>query len=236
MYHLKCAEKDVAKRAITCGDPGRAMKIASLLDGSRLVNDNRGLLTYTGNYNGERVTVATTGMGAPSAAIVCEELAMLGVKAMIRVGTTGGIAKDINLGDIVVPTEAIPLDGATQAYMKLGAEPLPDEGVVDKLKAVLERRGIMFHLGPICTSDTFYLEEERDAERWMAKGVLCFEMECSVTFAIGSLRGYRAGALLTVTGTIHGEGERVLDPERAKESINCTILTALDAVSSVELG
>lgn len=235
MYHIRCSKEDIAKRALTCGDPGRVVKMANLLERARLVNDYRGLLTYTGNYNGERVTVATTGMGAPSAAIVCEELAMLGVRALIRVGTTGSIARDVDLGDVVVPTEAIPLDGATQAYMKLGAKPIPDRGIVEALKAVLERRGTRFHLGPICTSDTFYLEEEKDAEKWMARGVLSFEMECSVTFAVGSLRGYKAGALLVVTGKIFGEGKRVLEQERVQENMGLGMITALDVISSLEI-
>jgi len=234
MYHLKCAKELVAKKALTCGDPGRVTKIAGLLESSRLVNSHRGLLTYTGCYNGEKITVATTGMGAPSAAIVSEELAMLGVKALIRVGTTGAISPEVELGDIIVPTEAIPLDGATKAYMALGAVPKADPGVVEALEKALEKRGARFHSGVICTSDTFYLEEERDAGMWSARGVLSFEMECSVTFAVGSLRGYRAGAILVATGKIYGDN-RVLDADKVSGSIDTSIESALEAISGIEV-
>jgi DeoD family purine-nucleoside phosphorylase len=235
MYHLLCREGDIAERVLTCGDPGRATKISILLDGAKLVNGNRGLLTYTGLYKGERVTIATTGMGAPSAAIVNEELAMLGAKALIRVGTTGSISEKVLLGDIIVPTEAVPLDGATKAYMKIGGVPKADAGIVEALQSELRSTGARFHSGRICTSDTFYLEEERDAGRWAAEGVLSFEMECSVTFAIGSLRGYRAGAILSVTGRIFGEEERVYNCEKSTASIEKCIRTALEVISEVDL-
>lgn len=234
MYHLRCRAGDIAPRVLTCGDPGRVMRIAQLLEGASLVNSHRGLLVYTGSHRGKKVTVATTGMGAPSAAIVSEELAMLGAKAVIRVGTTGGIGRQVGLGDIVIPTEAIPLDGATKAYMKEGAKPLADPGIVEALVRELGERGARYHVGRVCTSDTFYLEEEKEAKRWAAQGALSFEMECSVTFAVGSLRGFRAGAVLVVTGVIYGSGERVLDNETTDGSISVAISSALDAVCCLE--
>lgn len=235
MYHIRCGSGDIATRVLTCGDPGRVERVARLLEGAELVNSHRGLLVYTGVYKGKRVTVATTGMGAPSAAIVNEELAMLGAKAVIRVGTTGGIGRQVGLGDIVVPTEAIPLDGATKAYMKEGGKPLADPGIVEALVRELGERGAKCHVGRICTSDTFYLEEEKEAKRWAAQGVLSFEMECSVTFAIGSLRGYRPGAVLVVTGRIHGSKDRVLDDESTQASVSAAISSALDAVVCLEV-
>jgi DeoD family purine-nucleoside phosphorylase len=235
MYHIRCAEGDIAPRVLTCGDPRRVERIAKLLDGAELVNSNRGLLVYTGIHKGKKVTVATTGMGAPSAAIVNEELAMLGAKAVIRVGTTGGIGRKVDLGDIVVPTEAIPLDGATKAYMKEGGKPLADPGIVEALVRELGEKGATCHVGRICTSDTFYLEEEKEAKRWATQGALCFEMECSVTFAIGSLRGYRAGAILVVTGRIQGCKDRVLEDESIEGSMSIAISTALDAIGCLEV-
>jgi len=235
MYHLRCRQGDIAERVLTCGDPERAERVARLMEDAELVNSNRGLLVFTGTYSGLRVTAATTGMGAPSAAIVNEELAMLGAKAIIRVGTTGGISRRVNLGDIVVPTEAIPLDGATKAYMKEGGKPLADSGIVEALVRELGERGAKCHVGRICTSDTFYLEEEKEAKKWAAQGALSFEMECSVTFAIGSLRGYRAGAVLVVTGRIHGDRDRVLDNELTEGSLSIAITSALDAISLLEV-
>jgi DeoD family purine-nucleoside phosphorylase len=235
MYHIRCSKKDIAQRVLVCGDPGRTMRISKLMERVKLVNEHRGLLVYTGLYNGERITAATTGMGAPSAAIVLEELAMLGAKAVIRVGTTGGIREDVHLGDLVVPTEAIPLDGATKAYMREGGVPKADADIVDALRKRLEKEGVRHLVGPVCTSDTFYLEEEKDAKKWSFKGVLSFEMECSVIFAIGSLRGYRAGAVLAVTGGIYGKRDRILDDKTTARSIENGIVCALDVISAIRI-
>jgi DeoD family purine-nucleoside phosphorylase len=234
MYHLKCKKEDVSPRILVCGDPGRVEKVSKLLMSPRLVNGNRGLLTFTGTYKGERVTVSTTGMGAPSAAIVMEELAMLGAKTVIRVGTTGGIADRIQLGDVVVPNEAVPLDGATQAYLKYGGEPVPDMRLTSALVAKAERARLRCHIGKICTSDTFYLEEVREAQAWASKGALSFEMECSVIFTLGKLRGYMAGAILTVTGII-GANDRVLDDTIISESVEKSAVCALDTVASIDV-
>ncbi len=231
MYHLRCSKGDIAERVIVCGDPGRTKKVAEFFEEKRLVNKNRGLLTFTGRYKGKGMTVSTTGMGTPSAAIVMEELAVLGAKHVIRVGTTGGIGGDVQVGDIVIPTRAIPLDGATKAYMKKGGRPVADGEMVSLLKKYLE--GHRFHVGSVCTSDTFYLEEEEDARAWASRGALSFEMECSVIFAIGSIRGYRAAAVLTVTGKIYGKGERVLNDRTTAISVERSIKAALEALNSL---
>ncbi|MGQ9759168.1 MAG: nucleoside phosphorylase [Candidatus Methanomethylicaceae archaeon] len=230
MYHIRCSREDIAERVIVCGDPGRTRWIAGLLEGPRLVNENRGLLTFTGRYKAREITISTTGMGTPSAAIVMEELASLGAKFVIRVGTTGGIGKDVELGDIIIPTRAIPLDGATKAYLKKGGKTVPDDELVGLLKRNLE--GYRCHFGPVCTSDTFYLEEE-DARAWAMQGVLSFEMESSVIFAIGSIRGYRAAAVLTVTGKIYGKRERVLNNSITARSVEGSARAALEALNSI---
>jgi len=229
VYHIRCEKGDVAERVIVCGDPGRTRRVSTFLREPRLVNEHRGLLTFTGIYKEVEVTVSTTGMGTPSAAIVMEELAALGAKYVIRVGTTGGIGRDVELGDIIVPTMAVPLDGASKAYIRRGGRTVADEEMVKMLVKNLE--GTRHHVGPICTSDTFYLEEEEDAEYWASRGVLSFEMECSVIFAIGSLRGYRAAAVLTVTGKIFGRGDRVLDTDKTTMSVERTIRAALETLN-----
>jgi purine-nucleoside phosphorylase len=232
MLHIRCNQGDVAGRVIVCGDPGRARCAAEFMEGARLVNDNRGLLTYTGRYRGMPVTVSTTGMGAPSAAIVMEELAMLGAKAVIRVGTTGGIGRGVETGDVVVPSAAIPLDGATRAYAGSDAPQYPDAVLSDLVAGEAGRRGLRCHRGMVCSSDTFYLEEERSAEAWRSRGVLSFEMECAVIFALARLRKYRAAAILTVTGRIQRVGERVLNPCDTVGAIEKSIICALEALKS----
>lgn len=226
MYHIKCRKGEIADKVIVCGDPRRSQLISGSLQECRMVNENRGLLAYTGRYEGTEVSVVTHGMGAPSAAIVVEELAMLGAREIIRVGTTGGIRKGTNIGDLIIPTEAIPLDGASKAYMKAGGRPFPDMGLTGRLFSQAQRTGKRCFLGKICTSDTFYLEEEKDAKAWSERGALGFEMECSVIFVIGSIRNFKAAAILVVSGLI-GQGARVLDDSNISESVASAALSAL---------
>ncbi len=234
MHHIRCSPGDVARRVIVCGDPGRSRRASEFLEGARLVSENRGLLTYTGSYRGVPMTVSTTGMGAPSAAIVMEELAMLGAKGVVRVGTTGSISRAVGIGDVIVPSAAIPLDGATRAYAKSGAPQDSDARISDLLCEEAGRRGLKCHRGEVCSSDTFYLEDERSAEAWSSRGALSFEMECSVIFALARLRGYRAAAILAVTGRVQGAEGRVLDPGATAGAVEGSILCALEALSKSE--
>ena len=110
--HLRAEVGDYAPLVLLPGDPNRATRIAELLDGgleqSRLVNDHRGMLGYTGTYQGQPVSVQTSGMGTPSISIVVEELLNLGAKRLVRVGTTGGIGPGVRAADLVVATSATP--------------------------------------------------------------------------------------------------------------------------------
>src|SRR4051812_49759393 len=119
--HLRAEPGDYAPLVLLPGDPNRAKAVAGMLDGglekTRLVNDNRLLLGYTGTYQGHPVSVQTSGMGTPSFSIVMEELLMLGVTRFIRTGTCGGIGRGLRTGDVVVATAAVPADGATRTYL-----------------------------------------------------------------------------------------------------------------------
>lgn len=223
MYHIKCSKEDIAERAIVCGDPTRVKKIAEFLEKPKLVNENRCLLTFTGKYKGVAITASTTGMGAPSAAIVMEELASLGVKFVIRVGTTGGV--NLEVGDIVIPTMAIPLDGTTLAYgKKYPLDTHADEELIRLLKENL--KNCKFHTGPICTCDTFYLSEN-------VEGVLSYDMESSIIFALGKVRGYRAASILVVNGKAFGE-MRIVDNEEVRRSMEKCIIAALEALVHIK--
>ncbi|MDH5807020.1 MAG: nucleoside phosphorylase [Candidatus Methanomethylicaceae archaeon] len=223
MYHIKCSKEDIAERVIVCGDPVRVKKIAEFLDRPKLVNENRCLLTFTGEYKGIAITISTTGMGAPSAAIVMEELASLGVKFVIRVGTTGGVKLEV--GDIVIPTIAIPLDGTTLAYSrKYQLDTHADVELIELLKENL--RNCKFYTGPICTCDTFYLNEN-------VEGVLSYDMESSIIFALGKIRGYRAASILVVNGKAFGN-MRIVDNEEVKKSMEKCIIAALEALVHIK--
>jgi len=172
-----------------------------LLDRATCYNENRGLFGYTGTVASKRISVQTTGMGAPSAAIVAEEVVMLGAKVLIRMGTAGA-AGPVRAGDLVVATASVPQDGATRAY--LGGDPyapVADFGVVAALADSCRALGLVYHTGLISTGDAFYAEDEAGSLRWVARGVLAFEMEASVIFTIAALRGARAGCIVMASNS-----------------------------------
>ena len=214
----------LSERVLLPGDPGRALMLAeSLLDGAKMFNHHRGLWGYTGLApDGEPLTIQSTGIGGPSAAIVIHELIDLGARRLLRVGTCGALAP-LALGDLVIVTEAIAADGASRA---LGA----DERVPaspDLLKTVIAAADPPFpdeaharptsHQGPIVTTDRFY--DDRGLERqWAAAGALAVEMEAATLFALAGARSVQAAALLVVSDLILPERVRIGQEElRAAE-------------------
>ena len=224
--HIRAQPGDVAPIVLLPGDPGRATRVAERLDGARCYNEFRGLLGYTGSYRGTPVSVQTTGMGAPAAAIVVEELAMLGVKTVIRIGTCGGAQPEIRPADLIVATGAYPLDGTTRQY--LGDDPDTPEAadrVVRALVEAAERMGARHHVGLVATEDALYAVTADWAKTWAARGVLAQEMEASAVFTVAALRGLEAGCLLTASNSA-GEHERLPDDE---------LLPAIDRMVEVAL-
>ena len=203
--HIKASKDDVAERVIVAGDPARVEQIASMLENVKLVNRNRGLLVYTGEYEGTRISVALHGIGAPSSAIVFEELAMLGAKVMIRIGTCGAMYRGARIGDVVVPTGASYYPGGFyHQYLKEGVClcAVPDFVVTKVLVEELERSGISYRVGPVVSSDAFYAEDPDFAKKWMSRGVIAVEMECAALFSLGMMRGFRTGAVLIVSDSL----------------------------------
>jgi DeoD family purine-nucleoside phosphorylase len=214
--HLRAEPGDYADACLLPGDPLRARYIAeTYLDGAKEVNSERGLLGYTGEYEGKPVSVQSTGMGCPTAAIVMEELVQLGVKRYLRVGTCGGLQTDLSLGDLIIALSAVPADGTARHYV--GGEPhcpTADWELIHGAFHAAKELGQAIRLGPIASSDTFYDPDEGRHERWSSRGVLAVEMEAAVLFTIGALRGVQAGCLLTVSDiVVGGEFTRISDEE-----------------------
>lgn len=200
--HVRAEQGDVAPIVLLPGDPGRAERIAGSLSNSVRYSDNRSLLGFTGLVNGVPLSVQTTGMGAPSAAIVVEELIQLGARVLVRAGTCGGVAGGARPGDLVIATASCPLDGTTRAYLA-GAPyaPAASFAVTRALVDTAADRGLTPHVGLIATEDAFYHPEPEHAAIWSARGVLAFEMEASALFTIAALRGVSAGCILTVSNS-----------------------------------
>ncbi|MDX6691013.1 MAG: purine-nucleoside phosphorylase [Solirubrobacteraceae bacterium] len=196
----------LARRVLLPGDPGRALALAQhVLSEPRMFNHNRGLWGYTGTAaDGELMTIQSTGMGGPSAAIVVEELCDLGVERAIRVGTCGALVDDLELGDLIVADAAVCDDGTSRA---LGAGELvaADAGLADALAAAA---GPSARRGPVATTDLFYDHGASRARAWMLSGALALEMEAATIFRVGELRGVPMACLLVVTDVFGPGGER----------------------------
>ena len=212
--HVRGKPGEVAERVLLPGDPGRAEWIAkTFLEDPVLYTSNRGLLGFTGRYQGVPVSVQTTGMGAPSASIVAEELIGLGARVLLRVGTCGAVDEGLAPGDLVIPQGAVPLDGATRQYLEgRPYAPVPDPGLFLALWKGAEALGYPHHVGLVATEDAFYATTPEGARAWSRFGVLAFEMEASALFLIGKMRGARAGAILAVSN-------RIGDPELVAEGV-----------------
>lgn len=214
--HLRAHPDDYAEACLLPGDPLRARYIAeTYLTDVRQVNAERGLLGFTGLWEGKPVSVQGTGMGCPGATIVFEELIQLGVRRLLRVGTCGGLQPDHSLGDLIVALSAVPAD-ATATHL-VGGEPhcpTASWGLIHEAVHVAKQTGESLRVGPIVSSDLFYNPDQGQYERWSKRGILAVEMEAAALFTVGALRGVETGCLLTVSDiVVAGEFVRISDEE-----------------------
>jgi DeoD family purine-nucleoside phosphorylase len=202
----------LAPRALLPGDPGRALALAQLvLSEPKMFNHNRGLWGYTGKAaDGQLLTIQSTGMGGPSAAIVLEELCDLGLQRAIRVGTCGALDGELALGDLVIAEAAIASDGASRA-LGAGDRVPADAQLVAALQAAAADGagdGARVRSGLIATSDLFYDRDPGRSGTWRAAGALAIEMEAATLLRVGELRGIAVGCLLAVTDVFDADGTR----------------------------
>jgi DeoD family purine-nucleoside phosphorylase len=220
---------DLAERVLLPGDPGRALALAqALLEKPLMFNHNRGLWGYTGRAaDGEPLTIQSTGMGGPSAAIVLQELIALGARRAIRVGTCGALDSGLELGDMLVVREALAADGTSRA---LGAR---ERAAADgALTAALERAAAGDG-ATVVSTDLFY-EPTRERERdWRAAGAVAVEMEAAALFALGARLEIPVACVLTVSDLLTGE-ERIPDTPRVRIDDDA-LLAAAEAMARLAL-
>lgn len=208
-YHIALGEGDVGRYCILPGDPGRCEKIAAYFDDPVFVASNREYTTYTGTLKGEKVSVTSTGIGGPSAAIAMEELAAIGVDTFIRVGTCGGINIKVMSSDVVIPTGAVRYDGTGREYAPIEYPAVADFEIVRALTEAAQRQGERWHTGVVQCKDSFYgqhspqrmpvfYELENKWEAWKRLGVLASEMESATLFVVANALDVRCGAVLNV--------------------------------------
>jgi len=232
--HVRAEPGDYAEACLLPGDPLRAKYIAeTYLDDAVQRNAERGMLGYTGEFEGRPVSVQATGMGCPSAAIVIEELVQLGVKRMLRVGTCGGLQPDLALGDLIVALSAIPAD-ATARHLVGTDQHVPTASweLVHGAVHVAKDVGQSMRLGPVVSSDLFYNPDGGQYERWSSRGVLAVEMEAAVLFTLGALRGFAAGCLLTVSDVVVEREFKRISDEELRAAVDRMTRVALATITS----
>src|SRR3954470_14471383 len=214
--HVRAEPGEYAEAVLLPGDPLRAKYIAeTYLEDVQQRNSERGLLGYTGTYNGKPVSVQGTGMGCPGATIVFEELIQLGCKKLIRVGTCGGLQPHHALGDLIVAMTAVPADSTAMHLVANEPHcPTASWNLIHEAVHLAKHREQDIHVGPIVSSDLFYNPDDGQYERWSKRGVLAVEMEASALFTVAALRGVQSACLLTVSDiVVEGEFKRISDDD-----------------------
>lgn len=208
-FHLKCYPGQLGEYCLLPGDPGRCEKIAKYFDEPEFLSSNREFTIYRGYIDGERVSVCSTGIGGPSAAIAVEELAACGVKNFIRIGTCGGIDMKVRPGDVVIATGAVRQDGTSHEYAPPEFPAVADFELTTALVAAAKKLGIPSHTGVVQSKDSFYGQHSPSRmptagallekwEAWRRLHVLASEMEASTIYTVCASLGLAASSVFHV--------------------------------------
>jgi len=243
-FHLKIKTGDVGRYVILCGDPGRCEKIAGYFDDPEFLVSNREYTIWNGALEGEKVSVCSTGIGGPSAAIAVEELIHVGADTFIRTGTAGGMEESVLGGDLVIATGAIRMEGTTKEYAPIEFPAVADHGVVNALAEAAEKLGARSHIGVVQSKDSFYGEHQPEEmpvgyelkdkwDAWLRMGALASEMETAALFIVSMARKARAGSVLTIFGNQTRRGKGLDDPRDYDTDL--AVRTAVEAMRLVVL-
>lgn len=232
-YHTQLAIGDVGRYVIMPGDPKRCKKIAKHLTDAALVADSREYVTYSGFLDGVKVSVTSTGIGGPSASIAMEELVHCGADTFIRVGTSGGMQKEVLGGDLVIASGAVRMEGTSKEYAPIEYPAVAHVQVVNALMNAADKLGKRSHVGVVQCKDAFFGQHEPEVkpagyellqkwEAWVKMGCLASEMESAALFIVGSHLRVRVGTVLLVVANQEREkagleNKQVHDTESAIE-------------------
>lgn len=232
-YHLRIGPEDIAPTVLLPGDPERVSLISSEWDEAREVGRNREFVTHTGKLTGVPLSALSTGIGNPAMATVVESLAHMGAKTLLRVGTTGCIQPGIELGDLIIATGAVRLDGASKAYVTPEYPAAAHPEAVLALVEACEQLQFPYHVGVTASTDSWYLGQGRPGYQdyfptfsrdlfanLQAAGVLNFEMESSALLTIAGIYGLKAGAVFAVVANRVNNTFEVKGIDRAAQSAN----------------
>ena len=228
MYHVGLSREMLqgAEYALLPGDPGRVEMLAKAIGPAQFLAAHREYTSWLADVEGKKVLVCSTGMGGPSVAIGLEELARLGIKNFIRVGTTGSIQEHVNLGDVIINNAAVRLDGTSAHYAPVNFPAVADLKLTNALVYTAEELEIPHHVGISVSSDTFWPGQERydsftgyvprrfrgTMQEWQALGVLNYEMETATLFVVAQAFGLHAASICGVVAK-RTESESVAPPD-----------------------
>ena len=241
-YHTGVGPEDIGKYVIMPGDPKRCAKIAEFFDDAKLVADSREYVTYTGTLDGVKVSVTSTGIGGPSAAIAIDELSKCGAHTFVRIGTCGGMQEDVMGGDVVIATGAVRMEGTSREFAPIEYPAVANLDVTNALVAAAKSLNIRHHVGVVQCKDSFFGQHEPEImpvsyelenkwQAWLRMGCLASEMESAALFIAGQFLRVRVGSCFLV----------VANQERAKMGLTNTqvhdtelaIKTAVEAVRNL---
>ena len=241
-YHTGVGPEDIGKYVIMPGDPKRCAKIAEFFDDAKLVADSREYVTYTGSLDGVKVSVTSTGIGGPSAAIAIDELSKCGAHTFVRIGTCGGMQEDVMGGDVVIATGAVRMEGTSREFAPIEYPAVANLDVTNALVAAAKSLNIRHHVGVVQCKDSFFGQHEPEVmpvsyelenkwQAWLRMGCLASEMESAALFIAGQFLRVRVGSCFLV----------VANQERAKMGLTNTqvhdtelaIKTAVEAVRNL---
>ncbi|MER5080835.1 uridine phosphorylase [Providencia stuartii] len=238
VFHLGLKKSDLqgATVAIVPGDPNRVEKIARLMDNPVHLASLREFTSWRGELDGKAVIICSTGIGGPSTSIAVEELAQLGIRTFLRIGTTGAIQENINVGDVLVTTAAVRLDGASQHFAPLEYPAVANFTCTNALYDAAKDAGATVHVGVTASSDTFYPGQERydtytgrvmrhfrgSMKEWQDMGVMNYEMESATLLTMCSSQGLRAGM---VAGVIVNRTQQEIPDEALLKKTESNVLS-----------
>lgn len=231
-YHVRAEPGDIAPNVLCPGDPRRAAYIAARFfdPDYRQINEERGMLGFTGTFEGKPITVQSTGMGCPSAGIVFEELIQLGARRLIRVGTIGGLpGRGLRLADVIVAMAATCEDTTPLRYADCpGWAATATYSLLESAVRIAREAGSTVHVGTVVTSSLFYDPDTTNLPRWSRLGHLGLEMEAGMLYTQAAVHGVEALAMMTVSdivGATEDERERITD-EQLREGVDAMLRIA----------
>ena len=238
-YHIQVAKGEVGRYVILPGDPKRCEKIAAYFDNAKLIADSREFVTYTGELDGVKVSVTSTGIGGPSASIAMEELYRCGADTFVRIGTCGGMQPEVKSGDIVIATGAIRMEGTSREYAPIEFPAVANLDVTNALVKAAGIKGVDYHTGVVQCKDSFYGQHEPEVkpvsyellnkwEAWKRLGCLASEMESAAIFTVASCLRVRAGSCFLVMA--NQEREKLGLPNPVVHDTDMAVQVAVEAI------